>query len=238
MTEGGAAGAAARFTVQWPHSSSRNLPMLHRSSFRPLTWSMLAAVISALLALPLAADQRNAATWYERAFTVLERMNAEELAALEAYRSNPIGSPSSLVREALIKVQAAMDYGAARARQPYADYGLDYGLGFDLQLPHLQQSRQLAKVMQADAYVRLHDQDFAGAAERIAAIYGVAHHAGDDRVVISSMVGQSVWTNGDEALQRAMDQGALSSDNAALLLRAARRLPAEGSLQLRGSGRE
>ena len=107
------------------------------------------------------------------------------------------------------------------SNQKYADHYLDYDQGFDLTLPHLGQSRALARLMQADAYVHMHDGNTAAAVDRIASLYRMGGHAGDDRILISSLVGQAIWNTGDRVLQSALDRGVLTAGEAATVLSAA-----------------
>ena len=75
------------------------------------------------------------------------------------------------MREALARAASVIAFAQRGASQPYSDYALAYEEGFELVLPHLARMRGISKVMQADAYVRMHDGDMAGAADRIASLY-------------------------------------------------------------------
>ncbi|MHC4990269.1 MAG: hypothetical protein ACYTGC_04745 [Planctomycetota bacterium] len=187
----------------------------------------LPLVLLLVLISPLAAqtDNRNAATWYGRAFQSIDRLTQSERDLIDAYRDDPSGAPSPELRAALSKAEVVMGMAERGARQRFSDYQLDYDEGYGLMLPHLGQSRYVARLMQADAYLKLHDGDTRGAAERVASMYRMAEHAGHDRIVISSLVGLAIWHAGDKVLQSALDRGQVTADEAAIMLEAAGDLP-------------
>ncbi|MHC5001536.1 MAG: hypothetical protein ACYTJ0_00265, partial [Planctomycetota bacterium] len=170
-------------------------------------------------------DNRNGATWYQRAFEIRPQLTEEQRDLVDRYRRNPVGPPPAELRQVLGQYTGAMGHLRRGARQKYSDYRLDYDQGFSLALPHLASSRHLAQVMQTDAMVQLHDGNVAGAMDRIAAIYRMGGHVGQDRIVISSLVAQAVWSTGDDALQIALDRGLLGPAEASVMLDAARDLP-------------
>ncbi len=170
-------------------------------------------------------DKRNGATWYGRAIESFPSVTDEEWELVNRYRAHPAGVPPAQLRQVLARFDRAMGYAQRGARQKYSDYQHDYAQGFALTLPHLGKMRTLARVMQADALVKLHDGQAAAAAGRIASIYRMGNHVGQDRIVISSLVGQVVWQTGDEALQTMLDRGALGPVEADEVLRAAESLP-------------
>ncbi len=186
-----------------------------------IRWLVLFATLPALglaVAPAMAGGNRNAATWYRRAFAELDAFNRAEWDVIEAYRADPSGPPPPALRQALAKGTAAMDFVRRGAEQGYADYDLDYSLGAELQLPHLARLRNLTKLMQADVYVRLHDGDSAGASRQVAAMYRAAGHCTDDRILISSLVGNSVFQVTDQAAQIAIDRAAFGPGESALVL--------------------
>ena len=185
----------------------------------------LLVLIGLLAARAEPPDNRNGATWYGRAFERFPSVTDEEWELVDRYRAHPAGVPPAELRQVLARFHRAMGYARRGARQKYSDYQLDYAQGFALTLPHVAKMRTLARVMQADALVKLHDGRPAAAADRIASIYRMGNHVGQDRIVISSLVGQAVWQIGDQALQTMLDRGALGPAEAAVVLRAAESLP-------------
>ena len=184
------------------------------------------AALAALLWCPIFAaaqneDTSNAATWYRRAFEQLDRFTFEEMEMINAYRSSPGAAPSPEVRALLNRAAPIIDNVLRASQRGYSDFGLDYSQGFDLLLlPHLSPMRNIARLVQADSAMRLSDGDGAGAAQRVAALYRMADQAGDDRVLISSLVGRAIFEVADQAAQMGFDRGAFDPASAAVLLKA------------------
>jgi len=185
-------------------------------------------LLLALVAVPAGAargsDNRNAATWYNRALDRLQRLPEVDRALIFSYLEDPGAGPSPALREALARAAPAMDLVRRGSRQEYADFGLDYSQGFDLVLPHIHPLRTLSKIMRADAMVRLHDGDSLGAADRISAVYRLSEHFADDCIIISSLVGAAVFRGADEAAQLGFDRAGFSDVDCAKMLRAVNRL--------------
>ena len=169
-------------------------------------------------------DDNNAATWYAQAFAALDRIDDEEWAILDDYRGRPDAAPTDEVRRILSKAQPIFDAVRRGASRGYSDYGLDYSQGFELLLPHLSESRQVARLLQADAQRRLAEGDARGAAERIALGYRMADHLGDDSTLISSLVGQAIFRTAEIGLQVGLDVAAFGAMEGSMLLEAARSL--------------
>jgi len=170
------------------------------------------------------ADDRNAVTWYHRAFERLERLSEADREVIFSYLDNPGAPPSPRLREALARAAPALDLMRRGSRQEYADSGLDYSQGFDMLLPHLAPMRTAAKIMQADALVRLHDGDWSAAADRIGVMYRVSEHCASDCILISSLVGAAIFRVGDAAAQHGFDRAVFSDLDCANMLRAMRGL--------------
>lgn len=191
----------------------------------------MAALVSLLMVqavLPQSAGrdaQRNAATWYARAIEQYGSLSQSQRDILANY--DPNTAPTPEVRAALSSVQGVLQTFQRGATMEYCDFNLDRAQGAELLLPHLSQMRQLARAMRADAAVRLHDGDTATAASRIGALYRMSGHAGEDKVIISSLVGQAVFHFADGLTQTALDRGALSAADSAALLAAAEDLGAD-----------
>lgn len=191
-----------------------------------LAWVRLAAAIGVVLssgaALAQGDSSRNAAAWYQRAFAELERFTPEEMELIEQYRSGGATTPSPEVRALINRAAPIIDNALRASAQGYSDFGLDYSQGFDLLLPHLGKMRSIARLTQADSMMRLGDGDGAGAAERIAAMYRLADHTGDDHILISSLVSRAIFEVADTSAQMGFDHGAFDPASAMVLLRSAR----------------
>jgi hypothetical protein len=75
-------------------------------------------------------------------------------------------------------------------------------------LPYTQDSRQLARLLQLDAYRRAHDGDLAGALESVRAILNDARSIGDEPTLISQLVRMAIDSVAVHSLQRVLAQGA------------------------------
>ncbi len=190
------------------------------------TQRIFAMLVLCILAVRVVAqDNRNGATWYQRGAEYVDQLTNDDWNLIMDYQGPGMGEPSPELRAALARAQQMMGFASRGAQQPHSDYGLDYAQGFEMLLPHLAPMRQMAKAMRADALVKLHDGDVAGASQRMASMYGMAGHTGSDRVLISSLVGQAIFNAGDQALQAALDHALLSPTDAASVLSALTDLP-------------
>lgn len=173
-----------------------------------------------LASAALAQDRHNASTWYQRAFESYENITEAERELIEDYARHPEQPPSPGVRRVLRKASEVFRYMRRGSDQEFNDFDLDYHQGFELILPHLSQFRSIARLMQADALVRLHDGDTLGAADRLASIYRISGHSGSDRILISSLVGNAIFRGADSTVQMALDRAAFGPAESAKLLRA------------------
>lgn len=72
------------------------------------------------------------------------------------------------------------------------DFGLDFDDGFMMLMPHLSKLRTTARMLRSDAHRCIVEGKLDDAADRYAAILGLARHAASDRVMISSLVGIAI----------------------------------------------
>jgi len=172
-------------------------------------------------------DPRNAATWYDRAIEQIERLPEHHLFAILSHDWDK-GPPPEQVRDAVAAAQPVISFMQRGAQQEFSDRAIDRSFGIELALPHLNQLRRAALIANADAMIRLHDGDSAGAAQRLAHVYRLSMHIGDDAVAISSLVGQSIFQIADRTVQTGLDQGAFGQTEAAELLRETQRLASTG----------
>lgn len=165
-----------------------------------------------------AQQQHNAAVWYQRAIEQWNQLTSEQHDLFYNFDSTQLPSPE--LRAALAQAQPLLrnlEHGSMRS---FSDYQLDRSQGIELALPHLRMMRDLARVANADALVRLHDGDSAGAAARIALLYRMGGHVGDDRIIISSLVGQAIFTFADQTAQFGFDRAAFDPTDIAPMLSA------------------
>ncbi len=170
-----------------------------------------------------AQSARNAATWYRRAIEAYESLPTDVKKSLWEFDwSNPNAPISDEFRLALARVQPVLRLAHRGARQGYSDFDLDYAQGVDLLLPHLASMRGITWAMHNDALLRLRDGDTAGAAAAVASIYRMGGHLSSDRIIISSMVGQALFSAGEMVAQAGVDRAAFTPDDSATMMEALR----------------
>ena len=158
-------------------------------------------------------DHRNAALWYRKAFERLDgiAVSEAEWEVVRAFRLDPGARPSPDLLGVLLRLQPVFDAVERGSKQPYCDFELDYGEGLDLEVPHLTPLRRIARLMATDALVRLPEGDAAAATAAASALYRVADHLCDDRLIISSLVGQAIFRSSDRVVQSGIDRGAFGA---------------------------
>ncbi|MHC5002696.1 MAG: hypothetical protein ACYTJ0_06200 [Planctomycetota bacterium] len=183
----------------------------------------LLVLLAAGAARTSASDNQNAARWYARSIDALERLSDQDRRYLRGFANGTL-EPTPEIRQIVARGRVAIGFGQRGARLPENDQGLDYARGFELGLPHLHQMQTLARLMQADAAVRMHDGDVANAAQLLADGYRMAGHVSSDHIIISSLVASSAFTTIDRAVQHALDRAQLSAEDSERLLGAIRQL--------------
>ncbi len=208
--------------TSYPQSLRRRSCMMKIFTWR---WIGLVVIGTALLASDRvhAQSAKNAATWYRRAIEAYESLPANVKESLWNFDwSNPNAPITAEFRRALARVQPVLRLAHRGARQGYSDFDLDYAQGVDLLLPHLQAMRGITWAMHNDALLRLRDGDSAGAAAAVASMYRMGGHLSSDRMIISSMVGQALFSAADVSAQVGMDGAAFTPDDSATMMEALR----------------
>ncbi len=186
---------------------------------------LVAAALIALVVSPVAGqppDSRNAALWYTKAVWHLDAVDLTdaEWKALRGYRPESGDIPSPAVRAALQRLQPVFQAIQRGSRQAFSDFDLDYSQGIGLTLPHIGPLHSIAGLMSKDAMVRLQDGDAVGAVDSISALYRVGDHLAADSVMISSLVGQAIFSQADRVAQAGIDRSAFDPAASKTLLEA------------------
>ena len=187
----------------------------------------VAVLTTSASSAPRDGDPKNAATWYARSIAAWQKFrqtSPQQADLLANFAGDPTQPITSEVRAALAAAQGAIGDFRKGSQQEYCDFSLDYSQGFELLLPHLSEMRGLARAMRADAAVRLADGDASGAAAELASMYKSSGHMGDDRVLISSLIGQAIFQLSDAGVQSGLDSAAFNAADAASLLGGAKQL--------------
>jgi hypothetical protein len=191
---------------------------------RRIVLLLLAISLIPAMAAVAGGDNRNAATWYRRAIVHLDKITESDWDLIWSYWDNPSAEPPPGFREMVAKVRPMLDLMQRGAQQEYMDFDLDYSLGFEMPVTHLQKLRTIAKLARADVMLHLHDGDSNAAAKRIAMMYRLAEHYNGDRTLISSLVGQATFKFANGIAQVGVDRAAFTVHDSETMLRALKRL--------------
>jgi hypothetical protein len=194
--------------------------------------SKLAAAIVVLLCLatPAAAQNNNAVELYRQAFAALGKepygkaatglISAEDRGFL--FTLGPVLSfgARQRVESILLKASPAIQMLKEGTKARKADWGLDKSQGFNLLLPHLSAMREASSLLRAEALIAATDVDRGGVLESLTALGMLSAHAGQDQVLISSLVGAAMGTSLTDAAAVAIEGGAVDQKNATQLMEA------------------
>lgn len=170
---------------------------------------------------------RNAAVTYRQA---IERYNQwreaspDQVELLMSYISEDGPGLTPEVRAALSQARPILELARGGTAAEHCQFPLERDQGMWMLLPHLSGLRGLAKLMKADALVKLNDGDGAGAAANYADLYRMSGHLRDDRILISSLVGNAIFGLADSSTQQAIDQGRLGAAESQAILEGLDRL--------------
>ncbi|MFO0961552.1 MAG: hypothetical protein U0625_01450 [Phycisphaerales bacterium] len=196
-----------------------------------LRWLMpLVLLLAAALAPAAGAQSGNAAEGYRQAFQILgvggyRGAGQSPLFTDEDWNfigdlTLPLADGQRAHLEALLgKAAPALGLINESAKQRRCDWELDHSQGFELLLPHLSAMRSATRLLRARAMYQTDGGD-EGIVETLAAIGNLGAQAGQDRILISSLVGSSVGQVLDAATADAIESGAIDQKAAAKLLEA------------------
>lgn len=142
----------------------------------------------------------NAALQYWFAFCTMDETPQEDLVAGKAPAGHAL---KPKVREVCERNRIAVeDYLRKGAKMSRCDFGLDYGRGLILQLPHLAKARTLARC--AVAYGKLLEAEgkHRDAAETYCDVVAMGPQIAQDRLLVSALVGVAVEKVGSRAIRQ------------------------------------
>lgn len=149
---------------------------------------------------------RNAALLYYRAWFVHQN-------ALEEYRTNDWSdaqNPDPALTAFLEHNQEFIADLVNAASYSNCDWEIEYEDGIGALLPHLGAMRNCARLLNADAYRLANLEEAAGAAERVAALYRMAAHQTNDRILISSLVSAAITSLANSTTETLIASGILT----------------------------
>ena len=132
---------------------------------------------------PLAA---NAALQYWQAFAQMQSFDKDQQKLLEEWST--VSLDEAAVQKLLTAGQSSLLYLHRGAKLAQCDWGLDYGDGVSLLLPHLAKARDLARLAALHGRQEFERKNGAAAREDATAIMTLARHVGRDPIMIAILV--------------------------------------------------
>jgi hypothetical protein len=156
-------------------------------------------------AATLPPDPNNAALLYYQAFLLIPHTDDQGVTDLVAKVVNDGVAPNDKVKEYVKKCHDAIDYAVTASNLQHCDWGLAYSRGFAALLPHLGQSRSLARLILAEARILNAEGNYRQALERCLTAYRLAGHVGDE-TLISFLVSVAVTGQADKSVTAILGQ--------------------------------
>lgn len=167
----------------------------------------------------------NAADVYRQAFLQFDGsrpmgLTSEEfdelivLAASGRVRSEDADRLRVLVDKARPLLDALAPAGSMRR----SDFGIDRSKGFEALMPHLSPMRSSVRLLRAQAALAIHDGDWDATLSTLRSMSSLGVHAGQDHMLISSLVGTAIAQHTMPSLDAILDEGTLTQDRAKALL--------------------
>lgn len=187
-------------------------------------------------------DPTNAALLHVRAWSMVRSEQLTQFNKLWTEQGEvppgPGWKPSADLVSAVNELAPYIEASLRAAAVPQADWGVEYSLGYNALLPHLGQLRTEARVLLANARIRLayaKPENRDQGVESLAAIFRIANHIRNDRTLISSLVGRALVGVAAESTIKLIDGGLITKADAPILLEAARSIPAEDPFNMLGA---
>ncbi|MEQ8769555.1 MAG: hypothetical protein RIB60_03490 [Phycisphaerales bacterium] len=158
---------------------------------------------------PTPVEDRNAAIAYQRAWLMAPEGVLDQVPTPETLEASleGIGGGDSLIQMLL-----------AATRIDGCDFQTPFEQGTDAPLPHLTLIRRTGQLLIADAQSLFEFGDYAGIAERLAAVIRLADHTTNDRVFVSSMTAGRLLADVEPVVVELAATGELGADSRAVLL--------------------
>ena len=173
-------------------------------------------------------EDRNAAIGYLTSQANIAKHLLEAIAEIDWDQVPSSGeAPEAFVKAVKILreggEQAVMDCMAASTREK-CDFELSYEGGVGMLMPHLGMVRNLARMLRFDARAQLLDGHADQAAQRVAAMFRMGKHVTNDRILISTLVGNAITALATQEALVLVSSGKLTPADAAILREAIARI--------------
>ncbi|MCP4834735.1 MAG: hypothetical protein GY895_08195 [Phycisphaera sp.] len=151
--------------------------------------------------------------------TAAEFFTQEEYDAIWEWQNGPLEAPSDAVESYFRKAESLIPLIEDLGGTPRFDAALDYDQGFMLLLPHLGEMRAVSRISSNLALRATANGDVDDAVKWLGTLNQISFHAGQDGVVISSLVGASMYLKSDQTMEMAIAQGLIDADAAGVMLK-------------------
>ncbi len=167
------------------------------------------------------ADASNAASLYRKAIEKYHessrRITEPHWMAVYEFEADPSRGPSTVVRQALRQLQPVMSLTLNASRRPMSHFDVDYAA--DDAGEQFGSLRGLIRLLGYEYLLCIEDADVRGAIECIQAMYRMADHVSQERVIMASLIGSAMIAFADSRLDVALDHAIVGPAEATLLLR-------------------
>lgn len=146
----------------------------------------------------------NAAPFYRLAIAELERLRSDPANKILAAAERPTSTDAEFraAVKALRVYDKALAYVTQAAERPRCDFGRDYGLGPNLELPEYAHQKRLAKLLALRAEGASERGDWRAALADLRRVQAVARHTGDEPILIGMLVQIACEAIGHASLRR------------------------------------
>jgi len=147
----------------------------------------------------------NAAPIYRKAFGLLPNLSFNELQVLDEFRD---GRPVEVarVRQILKRCQPALALAKKASKLPHARWIKWQPDLFSIQFLHLLKLREIARLLVADALLRLHDGDVEGSMENLIALLRMAHQMSEEPFAGNLALTGLIFRLANQILQAALSR--------------------------------
>ncbi|MCH2162286.1 MAG: hypothetical protein MK085_10485, partial [Phycisphaerales bacterium] len=137
---------------------------------------------------------------------------------VEDYLQAPMGPPSPELQDMLNRAAPMFDLLRQSSNADFFDPGIDYSQGFMTLLPHLGPMRSATRMMMAQARASAATGDVDAMIDMLGIASRLGTQAGQDGLIISSLVSSANYTLLDQELGNVMGNGLIGQADAAALL--------------------
>lgn len=167
----------------------------------------------------------NAAEVYKGAFRhfngpIPARLSSEEFeeftTIVRGGRIHP--EDAERARFLLTKAQPILDGIRPAGSMRRSDFDLDRSQGLQMVLPHLGPMRGMARLLEVQTALAIHDGNWDQTQSSLRSLAALGSHAGQDRMLVSSLAGSAIGALSMPVLDAVLDDGTLTQDRAKELL--------------------